>query len=58
MMDRQTENRQPEKVTISPSLFLNKRSNNPVAHLRLFVLSNLMVTFLKNETYGYGNYTV
>ena len=26
-----------------------------VAHLRLFVLSKFMVTFLKNETYGNGS---
>ena len=30
-------------------------ANGPVAHLRLFILSKLMVTFLKNETYGYGS---
>ena len=34
---------------------LNQRTNGPVAHLRLFALSKLMVTFLKNETYRYGS---
>ena len=30
-------------------------TNGPVAHWRLFVLSKLIVAFLKNETYGYGS---
>ena len=29
---------------------LNQRTNGPVAHLRLFVLSKFMVTILKTET--------
>ena len=33
----------------------NQRTNGHVTHLRLFVLSKLMVTLLKNETYGYGS---
>ena len=31
----------------------NQRTNGPVDTLRLFALNELMVTFLKNETYGY-----
>ena len=30
----------------------NQRTNGLVSHLRLFVLSKLMVTVLKNQTYG------
>ena len=33
---------------------INQRTNGPIAHLRLSVLSKLTVTLLKNETYGYG----
>ena len=35
--------------------YTNQRTNGPVAHLRLFDLSKLMVTFLKNGTYTYGS---
>ena len=37
---------------------INQRTNGPVAHLRLFILSKLMVTFLKNETYGYDSWYI
>ena len=33
----------------------NQATNGPIAHLRLFVLSKLMVTVLKIETYWYGS---
>ena len=32
-----------------------RRTNGPVAHLRLFVLSKFIVTILKTKIYGYGS---
>ena len=42
-------------MSLSKREYKKQKTNGPVAHQRLFVLSKLMVTFLKNETYGYGS---
>ena len=38
-----------------PKIQIYQKTNGSVAHFGLFVLSKLTVTFLKNETYGYGS---
>ena len=38
-----------------PKIQIYQKTNGSVAYFRLFVLSKLTVTFLKNETYGYGS---
>ena len=41
-------------VYLNRLVYVMKRTSGPVAHLRLFGLSKLMLTFLNNETYGYS----